>query len=35
MTRRDLNGQAQMARFFETGEIVNPCGGPCYDPQPS
>jgi hypothetical protein len=27
--RRSLAAQAQMARFFKTGEIVNTCGGPC------
>ena len=27
--RRAPNAQAQMRRFFETGDIVNPCGGAC------
>lgn len=32
-TRRTAAAQAQMARFFFTGEIINTCGGPCVDPN--
>lgn len=32
--RRTPAGQAQMARFFYTGEIANTCGGPCSYPPP-
>jgi hypothetical protein len=27
--RREITAQDMMYRFFETGEIVNTCGGPC------
>jgi len=27
--RRTVTGQAQMRRFFETGDVVNTCGGTC------
>jgi len=30
--RREATAQDQMAHFFETGEIVNFCDGPCGDP---
>ena len=30
--RRTPAGQAQMAHFFETGEIINTCGGKCSFP---
>jgi len=30
--RRELSGQEQIAHFFETGEILNFCEGPCGDP---
>ena len=32
--RRNPAAQAQMAHFFETGEIINTCGGTCYFPNP-
>lgn len=32
--RRTPSAQAQMARFFFTGDIVNTCGGPCVSAPP-
>lgn len=32
--RRTPTAQAQMRRFFETGEIVNTCAGPCRSAPP-
>ena len=33
--RKDPLAIEQMVRFFETGDIVNTCGGPCVNEIPS